>query len=63
MINIIRRLLVALTIFLLGCGVIAFLVGLLWDRYSWQTGVIAMAAFWVVAISLGAFLAAGGTDR
>jgi hypothetical protein len=48
---------------LLGCGVIAFLVGLLWDRYSWQTGVIAMAAFWVVAISLGAFLAAGGTER
>ena len=59
----IRRLLVALTIFLLGCGVIAFLVGLLWDRYSWETGVIAMASFWVVAISLGAFLATGGADR
>ena len=58
-----KRLLVALTVFLLGCGVVAFLVGLLWDRYSWQTGVISMAAFWVVAISLAAFLAGGGTDR
>ncbi len=58
----IRRLLVALTIFLLGSGVIALLVGLLWDRYSWQTGIIAMAAFWVVALSLSAFLAAGGRD-
>jgi uncharacterized protein with PQ loop repeat len=58
-----KRLLVALTVFLLGCGVVAFLVGLLWDRYSWQTGVISMAAFWVVAISLATFLAGGGTDR
>jgi hypothetical protein len=59
----IRRFLVASTVFLFGCGVVAFLVGLLWDRYSWQTGVIAMAGFWVVALSLSAFLAAGGTDR
>jgi len=58
-----KRLLVALTVFLLGCGVVAFLVGLLWDRYSWQTGVISMAAFWVVAISLATLLAGGGTDR
>jgi|PlaIllAssembly_1097288.scaffolds.fasta_scaffold55871_2 uncharacterized membrane protein YcjF (UPF0283 family) len=58
----IRRLLVAFTIFLFGCGVVAFLVGLLWDRYSWQTGVISMAGFWVIAISLAAFLATGGRD-
>ncbi|MDM7998990.1 MAG: hypothetical protein QUS33_03045 [Dehalococcoidia bacterium] len=58
-----RRFLVAFTMFLLGCGILALLVGLLWDRYSWQTGVIAMAAFWVVAISLAAFLAAGSADR
>jgi len=57
-----KRLLVALTVFLLGCGVVAFLVGLLWDRYSWQTGVISMAAFWVVAISLASFLAGGSTE-
>lgn len=59
----IRRLLVAFTMFLLGCGVMALLVGLLWDRYSWQTGVIAMAGFWVVALSLSAFLATGGRDQ
>ena len=56
----IRGLLVAFTVFLFGCGVIALLVGLLWDRYSWQTGVIGMAGFWVIALSLAAFLAAVG---
>ena len=59
----IRRLLVALTMFLFGCGIMALLVGLLWDRYSWQTGVIAMAGFWVIGLSLAAFLAAGGRDQ
>jgi MFS family permease len=58
-----RRLLAALTMFLLGCGVMALLVGLLGDRYSWQTGVIGMVGFWVVALSLAAFLAAGGRYR
>ena len=53
------RFLAAFAMFLLGCGVIALLVGLLWDRYSWQTGVIAMAVFWVVAISLAVFIARG----
>jgi fucose permease len=59
----IRGLLVAFVVFLFGCGIVALLVGLLWDRYSWQTGVIAMAGFWVVALSLSAFLAAVGRDQ
>jgi fucose permease len=59
----IRGFLAAFTMFLIGCGAIALLVGLLWDRYSWQTGVIAMAGFWVVALSLAAFLNATARDR
>jgi uncharacterized membrane protein YqjE len=61
--HMIRRFLVALTMFLFGCGIMVLLVGLLWDRYSWQTGVIGMAGLWVVALSLSAFLAAGGRDQ
>ena len=56
----IRGLLVAFTVFLFGCGVMALLVGLFWDRYSWQTGIISMAGFWVIALSLAAFLATLG---
>jgi hypothetical protein len=59
----IRRFLVALTMFLFGCGIMALLVGFLWDRYSWQTGVIGMAGLWVIALSLAAFLAAEGRYR
>jgi len=58
----IRRFLVAFVVLLFGCGIMALLVGLLWDRYSWQTGVIYMAGFWVIAFALGAFLAARGSD-
>jgi hypothetical protein len=36
------RFLAAFTALLFGCGIMALLVGLLWDRYSWQTGVIAI---------------------
>jgi len=57
------RFLIAFTMFLFGCGVMALLVGLLWDRYSWQTGVIGMAGFWVIALSLSAFLAARPRDQ
>jgi fucose permease len=53
------RFLAAFTAFLFGCGTMALLVGLLWDRYSWQTGVIGMAGFWVVAFTLAVFLARG----
>ncbi len=53
------RFLAAFTMLLFGCGIMALLVGLLWDRYSWQTGVIAMAGFWVAALSLAVFLARG----
>jgi fucose permease len=45
----------AFTAFMFGCGIMALLVGLLWDRYSWQTGVIAMAGFWVIAFTLAVF--------
>ena len=57
------RLLAAFTVFLYGCGIIALLVGLLWDEYSWQTGIIAMAGFWVAATSLAAFLAGRSRDQ
>ena len=56
------RFLAAFTAFLFGCGIMALLVGSLWDEYSWQTGVIAMAGFWVVAISLAVFLAGKSRD-
>jgi fucose permease len=59
----IRGLVVGFVVFLFGCGIMALLVGLLWDRYSWQTGVIAMAGFWVVALSLSAFLSAAGRGQ
>ena len=49
----------ALAMFLLGCGVVAVLVGFLWDSYSWQTGIIAGAVFWVVALSVAVFVARG----
>jgi len=55
----VSRFLAAFAAFLFGCGIVAVLVGFLWDRYSWQTGIIAMAAFWVVAFSLAVFLARG----
>ena len=54
-----NRLLAALAMFLLGCGVVAVLVGFLWDSYSWQTGIIAGAVFWVVALSVAVFVARG----
>ena len=53
------RFLAGFAMLLFGCGVVALLVGLLWDRYSWQTGVIAMAVFWAFALSLTAFLSRG----
>ena len=56
------RFLAALTAFLFGCGIMALLVGLLSDRYTWQTGVLGMAGFWVIALSLAVFLAARGRD-
>ena len=56
----IRSFMVALVVFLLGCGVMALLVGFAWDRYSWQGGVIGFAGFWVIALSLATFLAASG---
>ena len=42
---------------LFGCGVLVLAVGLFTDRYSWQYGVIGMVAFWVVAFTLGGFMA------
>ena len=63
MIRVIRGLAAGFVVLLFGCGIVALLVGFLWDRYSWQTGVIAMAGFWVVASSLSAFLAAAGRDQ
>jgi fucose permease len=54
-----NRFLAALAMFLLGCGIVAVLVGFLWDSYSWQTGIIAGAVFWVVAFSLAVFIARG----
>lgn len=53
------RLLSALATFLFGCGIIAVLVGFLWDPYSWQTGIIVGAGFWVLALSLAVFVARG----
>ena len=52
------RVLVAFMTLLFGCGIMVLLVGLLWDRYSWQTGVIGMAGFWVIAFTVAAFLSA-----
>lgn len=49
-----RKILGALVVLLLGCGIMALLVGLLWDRYSWQTAVICMAGFWVAAFTIAA---------
>jgi hypothetical protein len=42
---------------LFGCGVLALVVSLFSDLYSWQYGVIGMVAFWVVAFALAAFMA------
>lgn len=53
------RFIAAFTALLFGCGIMALLVGLLSDRYTWETGVLAMAGFWVVAFSLAVFLARG----
>ena len=46
----------AFSALLFGCGVLVLVVGLFTDRYSWQYGVIAMVAFWVVALALGVFM-------
>ncbi len=53
------RFLAAFTALLFGCGIMAVLVGFLWDRYTWETGIIAGAGFWVVAFALSVFLARG----
>lgn len=53
------RFLAAFTALLFGCGIMAVLVGFLWDRYTWETGVIVGAGFWVVAFALSVFLARG----
>jgi fucose permease len=55
-----NRFLAAIATFLLCCGMIAVLVGFLWDRYSWQTGIIVGAVFWAIGLSLAVFIARGG---
>jgi fucose permease len=57
-----NRFLAAIATFLLCCGIIVVLVGFLWDSYSWQTGIIAGAAFWAVGLSLAVFIARGGNQ-
>lgn len=42
---------------LFGCGVLALVVGLFTEEYSWQYGVIGMVSLWVVAFALLAFTA------
>ena len=57
-----NRFVATIATFLLCCGIIAVLVGFLWDRYSWQTGIIVGAVFWAVAFSLAVFIARGGNQ-
>jgi len=53
----IRKHINAFAALVFGCGVLVLAVGLFSDRYSWQYGVIGMVAFWVVALTLRAFMA------
>lgn len=53
------RFLTAFSALLFGCGILVLLVGLLWGRLSWQTGVIGMAGLWVVAFAAALFLDRG----
>lgn len=50
------RFLNALAALLFGLGLLVFAVGLFSDRLGWQTGLIIMVAFWVVAFALRVFL-------
>jgi uncharacterized membrane protein YqjE len=45
--EIMRRYLSAIGAFVFGCGILALVVGLLSDAYSWQHGLIGMIALWV----------------
>ena len=47
----VRRYLTAIGAFVFGCGVLALVVGLLSDAYSWQLGLIGMIALWVADLT------------
>ena len=53
----------ALTVFLIGLGVIALVLGLCTDLYSPALGIVVLVGFWVIAISLRVYMVARDRDE